>query len=179
MRVAICGGGNAAHTLAALLGQQADVEVRVYAPYGDEAQRWQEGIARQGGILAHTPWGDVLGRPARVTARAEDAVADADLILLALPAFAHRRVMEAIAPHVRHAALLAALPARNGFLWEVEDVFRAEGARPAAASPTVVGFQTLPWACRIRSFGREVNVLGVKRVVDVAVWPAAERSTVV
>ena len=175
MRITICGGGNAAHTMAALLGQRADVEVRVYAPYGDEAQRWQEGIAQQGGILAHTPWGDVLGHPALVTPDAAEAARDADLVLLALPAFAHRPVLEALLPHTKSDAWLAALPARNGFLWEVEDVFRGLGREPGGV---IVGFQTLPWACRVRSFGREVDVLGVKRVVDVAVWPAARREEV-
>ncbi len=179
MRITICGGGNAAHALVALLGRQAGVEVRVYAPYGDEAERWRVGIARQGGILAHTPWGDVLGRPAKVVADAADAVSGADLILLALPAFAHRRMLEAIVPHVRDGMWLAALPARNGFLWEVEDVFRPGGTHQRVPLLTVIGLQTLPWACRVRSFGREVDVLGVKRVVDVAVRPTAKRSTVV
>jgi hypothetical protein len=39
--------------------------------------------------------------------------------------------------------------------------------------PSVLfGLQTLPWACRIREYGREVEILGTKAAVDLAAWPS-------
>ena len=49
MQVTVCGGGNAAHVLAGLLGRQNGLSVHVYTPYTDEAERWQGGIERNGG----------------------------------------------------------------------------------------------------------------------------------
>ena len=178
MHVTICGGGNAAHTLVSLLGRKEEINVSAFLPYGNEAQLWQEGVAQTGGIVAHTPKGLMRGRPTRISAQASDVIPDSDLIILALPAFAHRTVLETIAPYVREGSWLVAMPARNGFLWDVQDVWGehlVSGGRPLI----VVGLQTLPWACRVRQYGKEVDVLGTKRVVDVAVWPPDVQSVVV
>jgi len=176
MHITICGGGNAAHTLVALLGHREDIHVRVFAPYGNEAEQWRLGTAHHGGILAHTPQGPVLGRPVRISPYPDDVIPGADIVILALPAFVHRVTLEAIIPYIRPQAWLGALPARNGFLWEVQDVFKHLGRKPDI---TVFGLQTLPWACRVRVFGQEVDVLGTKEIVDIAVWPSTHREGIV
>src|SRR3972149_4340641 len=55
MLITICGGGNAAHTLTGLLASREDLSVRVYVPYGDEAERWQQGVRRGGGVTGGGP----------------------------------------------------------------------------------------------------------------------------
>lgn len=168
-QITICGGGNAAHTLAGLLASQPDVVVQVYAPLSDEADRWQKGIRLNGGITVHTPQGEKLGRPHLVSCSAGEAVSGSNLVVLALPAFAHQAILEEIAPYLATGTWVGALPARGGFDLEARAALSAR-----AAQVSIFGFQTLPWACRIQKFGREAVVLGAKEQVDIAAWPSTQ-----
>lgn len=168
MKITICGAGNAAQTLIPLLAAGGEHSVTVYAPLADEAERLR--IASAPGVDVRLPTGAPrCGRPALVT---DDAVraADADLILMALPAFAHESVLRTLVPHLPPHAWIGALPARGGFDWMAEEILGRERV--------IFGLQTLPWACRIVEWGRRVDVLGVKQEVDLAVWPPTQAQTV-
>lgn len=171
MRITICGAGNAAQTLAALLaGQDMGHEVVIYAPLGDEASRLHALTVT--GICAEFADGRTqVGWPALVTADPAAAGQDAEIVLLALPAFAHESVLRALAPHLSPYATIGALPARGGFDWLVQTVLPAHQG-------VLFGLQTLPWACRIMTWGRHVHVLGVKAQVDLAAWPAERAADV-
>jgi len=162
-RIVICGGGNAAHVLIAMLENWA---VSVYAPFADEAERLRAGCRRAGGIRAcdgETVW---RGEPQSISSDPADVFPDADLVLLALPAHAHRVTLAAARPYLRSGAWVVALPARGGFDWEA--------AALLPDSVVLAGLQTLPWACRIvpGSYGEEVEILAIKEVVGVASRPA-------
>lgn len=45
MRVCICGGGNAVHVMASDMGARDDLWVGIYAPFQDEAERMNSGLA--------------------------------------------------------------------------------------------------------------------------------------
>jgi hypothetical protein len=173
MKITICGGGNAAHTLAGLLGSKPDVSVKVYAPLDNEADRWQAGIRQHGGITVHMPQGSLLGRPDLVSRDAGEAISGSELVILALPAFAHQAILEKIAPYLARGAWVGALPARGGFDLGAHAVL---GER--AVQVALFGFQTLPWACRIQLYGQEATVLGAKDQVDIAAWPAAQTKVI-
>ena len=97
MKITICGAGNAAQTLIALLAANHRTYVAVYAPLADESLRLRT-AAQAEGVTATFPGGQrYCGRPALVTTDAAAAGADADLLLLALPAFAHEAVLRAAA----------------------------------------------------------------------------------
>lgn len=170
-RITICGGGNAAHVLVAILGSQGR-SVSVYAPFVDEAERLRAGCRRAGGITARageTVW---RGEPRTVSGDPAAVFPDADLVLLTLPASAHRVTLAAAAPHLRAGAWVVALPARGGFHWEAAALV-PEGV-------VLAGLQTLPWACRIvpGKYGEAVEILGTKKVVDVASHPATDSKEV-
>jgi hypothetical protein len=162
MKITLCGAGNAAQLLIALLGRTH--EVTVFAPLADEAERLRAACATAG-IDALFSDGVQTGRPACITADAQTAAQRAEMVLLATPAFAHEPVLAALAPHLAESVQIAALPARGGFDWMAQ--------RSVALPPrtTLIGLQSLPWACRIRTWGRTVEALGVKAEVDAAVWP--------
>jgi len=169
MIITICGGGNAAHTLAGLLASQKGLSVRVYVPFGDEAERWQEGVQRAGGITVYTPAGEKSGSPQLISRHARQAVAGAQVVILALPAFAHESTLRAIAPYLESDAWVGALPARGGF-----DLAARSALGAHAAHLSLFGLQTLPWACRIQQYGSQAVVLGAKEQVDIAAWPSAQ-----
>ncbi|MBP8293137.1 MAG: NAD/NADP octopine/nopaline dehydrogenase family protein [Caldilineaceae bacterium] len=169
MKITICGAGNAAQTLIALLAAEPGATVAVYAPLTDEAARLRQAM-QVDGVCATFPNGRQLcGRAAVVTADAAEAGTDASLVLLALPAFAHEAVLRALAPHLPEDVWIGALPARGGFDLLAQQVL---GRLQADGACVLFGLQTLPWACRIRDWGSAVDVLGAKAAVDVAVWPA-------
>jgi hypothetical protein len=165
-QITICGGGNAAHVLAGRLASLKDLTVNVFTPYRDEALGWQRGVRKRGGILVVDPQGERVGQPDHISADPAQVVPGSQLVLLALPAFAHRSTLEAINPYLTEGVLVGALPARGGFDWEARQLLDLELERTA-----IFGLQTLPWACRIDEFGEKVTILGTKTIVDLAVWP--------
>ena len=166
MQITICGGGNGAHALAGLISAKQDYRVNVYTPLSDEAQRWRQGIEAGGGITLVSRDGTLVGRPHRVSEDPSSVIPGSQLLLLSLPAFAHEVILRGIAPYLDDSVWIGALPARGAFDWCARDVLGGEG------KPLVLfGLQTLPWACRIREYGREVAILGTKAAVDLAAWP--------
>ena len=167
MQITICGGGNAAHTLAGLMAAQQELRVNVYTPFSEEVRQWLQGTTARGGITVITPDGTLTGRPHRVSAEPAAVIPGSRLVLLALPAFAHESTLRAIAPHLEDGVWVGVLPARGGFYWGARHTLGDKKDRV-----TIFGLQTLPWACRIQQYGREVAILGTKAEVDLATHPA-------
>jgi len=155
MQITVCGGGNAAHTSAGILGARKEYQVNVYASFDDEAQRWQKGIAG-GGITVTSPDGSIVGHPRKVSSDPAEVIPGSQVVLLALPAFAHELVLEQIAPYLEEGAVLGALAARGCFDLCARDVLKQK-----ANKMTIFGLQTLPWACRIKHYGQEVTPVEV------------------
>ena len=165
-QVTICGGGNAAHTLAGLLGSKKELSVKIYAPHKSEAQLWQDGIQQNNGITVNTPSGVIQGHPAGIYSDPILAVSESELVILALPAFAHEPIINQIAEHISLGTWVGAIPARGGFDLCVKDVFKDH-----LNEISIFGFQTLPWACRIQEYGKKAIILGAKEQVDLTALP--------
>jgi hypothetical protein len=169
-KLTICGGGNAAHVLIALAAN-AGWEVDVFAPLADETERLQAGLAATGGITAYFGDKTITGRARRISADPGEVIPGSELVLLALPAFAHGPMLQAIAGSLEPKVTLGALPARGGFDFQARSMLDAKGL-----SPRIFGLQTLPWACRIITYGQAVDVLGTKAEVGLALFPPNETS---
>ncbi len=172
MKVTVCGGGNAAHVLVPILKARGVEVVRVYTPFPQEVEKWERGIAH-GGVRLHMKRGNgetrvLVGKADAVTADPRKAVQDADLVLMAVPAFAHEPILDAISPPLTQKTVVGAMPARGGLEYLLASRFSGK------ASPMFFGTQTLPWACRIQEYGRSAQVLGQKRAVGLATWPSDE-----
>jgi hypothetical protein len=168
MQITVCGGGNAAHISAGILGARKEHQVNVYASFGDEAQRWQKGVAG-GGITVTSPAGSTVGHPRKISSDPAEVIPGSQLVLLALPAFAHESILREIAPFLEEGALVGALAARGCFDLCARDVLKGK-----VDKVTIFGLQTLPWACRIKDYGREATILGSKASVDLATRPTEQ-----
>jgi hypothetical protein len=172
-KVTVCGGGNAAHVMAALLGA-GDVPVTLFT-LPDEVRAFREGMAEGKGLRVDFQNGDESRRYSvsvtslAVTERPVEA-ADTDLVVLALPAFAHGPVLEQLAPHLRDGVIVGAIPSRSGFEYQAKYILEGAGLREY----TVFAAHTLPWACRIARYGSQALVLGSKSSVGVAAHPATD-----
>lgn len=161
-KITVCGGGNGAQTLVPVAAQAMDCPVDIFAPFGDEALRLQGEIELSGAVTARAQARRTSADPAQV-------IPGSDVVVLVLPAFAHESTLRLIAPFLDQGALLGAIPARGGFDYCAVQALADQGR----GDLTLFGLQTLPWACRIRQYGRSVKVLGVKKAVDAASRPAS------
>jgi opine dehydrogenase len=153
IRVCICGGGHVAHALAAVMGANPDVSVRVATRNPGAWSAELHGV--HGGLV-------VVGRPELVTADVAVALDGADIVLLAAPAFAHREIMTKIRRFVAPRSWVGALPAAGFFDWA------AASELPEAR---IFGAQRSPFNCRVTIPGREVDILGVVPRLAVAASP--------
>lgn len=159
MRVGIVGAGSIACGTAALLERDGH-EPRLWSPSGERTRELAAGAA----LVAS---GAVEGEfhPA-IAASASEVVAGADVVLVALPAYGHRAVFDAIAPHLGAGqTVIISSHASFGALY-LSKLLAARGvAVPIIAWGTtiVTGRQTGPAA---------VTVNTVRSKVDIAAVPA-------
>ncbi len=173
-KITICGGGNGAHALAPIAANNLDCEVDIYAPFGDEAERLHAAITAHGG-LETTGVVQVKAQPHLVSADPAAVIPGSDMVFLVLPAFAHESTLRQIAPYLDTGVWVGAMPARGGFDYAAASVLAELGREDVG----LFGLQTLPWACRISSYGQVVEVLGVKQVVDIAAKPSSQTEAIV
>ena len=191
LTVVICGGGNGTHVLAGLVPTVADFgEVYVLSTFMDEADKFTRAAATQGGEVhvrrcKEGPNGEdvmVKGRPTRVT-NDPSIAAKADVIVFAVPAFAHGGYLKAIQPHIRKSGskapggrvILGAMPGESGFDIQAQHILGED----LFNSISLFALETLPWAARLSEYGKSVDILGTKFDVDVAVTPSSMGAEVV
>jgi hypothetical protein len=167
-KLTICGGGNAAHVLIALAAHTG-WEVDGFAPLADEAERLQAGMVAKGGITAYFDDKIIMGRARRISANPAEVIPGSELILLALPAFAHGPTLQTIAYCLDPGTAIGVLPARGGFDYQARSILNID-----ELSLRLFGLQTLPWACRTVIYGQKVEILGTKADVTMAAFPATE-----
>jgi hypothetical protein len=95
--------------------------------------------------------------------------ADAEFIVLAVPAFAHGQILENLAAYLSDDVTVGAIPSRSGFELQAHYILRNAGLKRYS----IFAAHTLPWACRIVSYGSLVHVLGTKSFIGVAVHPSS------
>ena len=157
VRICICGGGAIAHTAAAVLGARPDMTVAVLTRSPDV---WARRI-----VVHHGERYRLVGNVAVIDERPEHCVPDADLVMLAVPAFARGEVLARIAPHVRPEAWVGSLSGTGGFDWQAQAALGRE--------TRVFAFQRAPWVARVVERGHLVAVTGVRSPLMLAGHPAA------
>ena len=106
-KVAILGAGNGAHAMAGHLSMQG-APVRLYNRFEEEivAMREQGGVTVEGAVEGFGPLELVTTDPAPV-------VGWADVLMVVVPAFAHRLIAETCALHLRDGQILILNPGRS------------------------------------------------------------------
>mmetsp|Transcript_471 Transcript_471/g.1349 ORF Transcript_471/g.1349 Transcript_471/m.1349 type:complete len:426 (+) Transcript_471:83-1360(+) len=173
MTVLVCGGGNAAQVATAMIASR--YETYAISLYADEAEKWKH-------CMLNPRWNDktvgmeltldtdkkLLSIPADIT-NDPSIASRADVIILAVPSFAHGQYFEAFEPYIKPGTVVACMPARSG-----GDILFAAKMGAKADTLAFVGFETLPWACRFTEWGKRATVLGTKGSILAAVTPESE-----
>lgn len=163
--VTILGGGNTAFAVAANLSLQGH-EITLYElpEFADSLQPIREsqiinlvGVAEQGAAKIQ-----------KVTTDAEEALAASDLVLLIVPAYAHKRFAEVCAPHLRQGQTVVVIPGTFGAL-EWAKVLRDAGT----TGVTLAEVDTAPYVCR-KTSPDTATIWGIVTSLGMGVLPATD-----
>lgn len=166
--LAICGGGNAGHALAVVASKRFVGDIVWLVSSEERAELLRRGVYSPHGLQAT---GIIEGRADNVRAISSDPaqiIPDADIVLIAVPAFAHAPILRRIGPHLKETAVVGCLPTRGGF--EFEATSMVAGIEPFGRR-AIFGLQTLPWSARIVEAGKVVNFGSLKATVLMAALP--------
>ncbi|XP_069126783.1 octopine dehydrogenase-like [Argopecten irradians] len=156
----VCGGGSGAHALAGLAVQKG-VEVRVLTLFEDEAKKWNRVLQKEELTVIinenNRPPREVKAKPKMVTKDPEEAIPECDVIIFTVPASVHEIYFKAIAKHIGKRTLIVGLPGQAGFEFQCRDILGEK-----ASLISIMSFETLPWECRLREFGKHVEIMGTK-----------------
>lgn len=165
----ILGGGNGGQTTAGHLGMMG-FDVTIY----DIFEETIEAISKQGGIFLE----DALtgfGKVKSATTNIEEALQDADVVLVTVPATAHQLVAKSCAPYLKDGQIIVLNPAATFGSLAFEKILKDEGC---TANVTLAETNTLLYGCRIIEPGR-TQVFGLKNRILLAALPATETARVV
>lgn len=165
--IAVAGGGNAGHALAAdlsLAGHEVRLLEHPAAPSAIQGPAGGREI-----VLERRGRESVTTLAARTTTPAE-ALAGTDMLLVAVPAFVHRTFAEFVVPYLPSGGLVVVFTGGLGGMEWVGAAARCGRARDF----TVVETSSLPYAARLGSPGRVKVLADVPRVVA-ATYPATHR----
>lgn len=165
LKIAICGGGNGAHCFATIASSRNNVEVNVLSVYKDEAERWVK-ATKDNMLTAFTTDSDgtttnVSAKPSLITKEPAIALKGTKIIFIVVPAYVHQIYLEIIYPYVQPDTLIVGLPGHPGFELQCKNVLKEK-----AKTCTMMGFESLPWACRITEYGKRVQLLGYKDILS-------------
>lgn len=165
LSVTICGGGNGAHTAAAYISSNPAFRVNVLTRRPAE---WSKCLKIDTSNSSWSHRGDIFGFLNKVSDDPSEVIGDSDIVLLVAPANAHREMINKIKPYLHSNALLGTIFAQGGFDWLAHSAFHGNLSQIGG----LFGLQNIPWLCRIKHYGREVQLLGPKLSLRVAAFPS-------
>ena len=163
--VTIMGGGNTAFSAAAnltLLGHQVTLyEIPEFKeslePVRNTRTIYLKGMAKQGATLIH-----------RMTTDVQEALRASDLVLLMVPANAHRPFAQVCAPHLSSGQVVVMMPGTLGAL-EWACILREAGTTGVVLAET----DTSPYVCR-KTAPDTGTIWGTVKHLGLGVFPATE-----
>lgn len=160
MKITIIGAGNGGQTMAghfALMGHQVCL-------YNRTAEKLVP-IAAQKSILLNEAIQGV-GHLHKLTSRLDEALTDAELVMITTTADAHRELAEKMSGLVREGQIIILNPGRTLGAFEFGNTLR----KMTSKRVFIAEAQSLIYACRAELPG-QVRVIGVKDKVLLAAWP--------
>jgi hypothetical protein len=160
-RVLVCGTGAGSHVLAGAISAQPDVELCIYTRNSQKALEWSDTLRHHRLVTKVSgAVGEITANSFVVTSDPEQAARGCDMVIIALPAFAHAGYLAALAPHLERGCVIVGLPGQCGFEYEVRQILGDRFDQFA-----VLDFDSLPWVCWLEEFGRTVCVGGIKKQI--------------
>ena len=169
MKITVIGAGNGGQAIAGYLALQG-YKVYLYdrsLPKIEELKR-KRGIQLTGRIVG-------FGEIHCFTTSIEEAVKNAEIVMVTTVANAHADIARSIAPYISDGMMIILNPGRTCGALVFKQVLKECGVKPRYFLGEA---QTLVYACRLISNGR-VNIIGVKDEVLLAALPASDTDCVI
>lgn len=141
MKITICGGGNIAHALAAVLSLTDDVFVMTRRP-----ELWARVLTYKKGDSDSRQCNKLQG-----VSNDPSIIEGSSLIIVAVPRFAICDILEKIMPHLHSGQVVSFIPAPSGAEEIVAKLKNRYGV-------DVLGFQRVPYIARIKEYGHTVTL---------------------
>ena len=152
INVTICGGGSLGHVCLGVLSSHSDVSVRLLT---NRPEKWQNQI-----VVTDLDGKKYKGFIDKVTANAEDVIADADIVLFCLPGFLIEKMLLQIKPFLNHGTMIGSIVSSTGFFFFAHKVL--------GKCAKIFGFQRVPFIARVTDYGKAANLLGYKKSLSIA-----------
>jgi len=162
LNFAVIGGGHGGQGIAAYLAYLGH-KVNLYNRTITKVEKiLEQGFIEMEGCISGKGYMNL------VTDSIEHAISGADVIMVAVPASAHKYIANLIAPYVAAGQYIVLNPGRTGGALEFKNIIR--NINPGK-NVCIVEAQTLLFACRVVEEGK-VAILSKKNEVKVAALPA-------
>lgn len=127
-------------------------------------------IKKRGGIDLESYEGGPhgFGRLACVTAQMDEALFDADIVMIVVPSTAHAEIAKLAAPYLRDEQMIVLHPGRTCGAIEFNQMLRSAGCR---ANITIAEAETLLYASRSEG-PAQARIFSIKEAVPLAALPA-------
>ncbi len=173
MNITVVGAGNGG------LAAAADLTLREFSVTLYEHPDFEsnlEPIRAKGTIgfsaLPSTGLSGGFAKPARITTSADEAVKDAEILLIVVPAFAQSAILNQIAPHLREGQKLILMPGGfGGAILCYKQLIEKFGVKGILVAETA----SLPYACR-KLDATSVWIRGRKVALSIAAYPGKNTS---
>ena len=152
MNICICGGGNLGHVCSGWLAMQSDFHVRVLTRH---PERWSREIC-----LTLPNREKVKSLLSCVTSDTEEALKDAEILLLCLPGFAIEEELKRISPYITSKMYVGSIVSSTGFFLMAKKILPSQ--------TKLFGFQRVPFIARIEEYRHSASLLGYKSSLSLA-----------
>ena len=147
------------HVVAGFLAAHGDCEVSLLTRH---PERWQQQLE------ITTPEGTILqGAIGKITSDPKDVIPQADIVLLCLPGFSIREVLQQIVPALTPGTAVGSIVSSTGFFFEAFKLLSKE--------TPLFGFQRVPFISRLKEYGRSADLLGYKPDLSIAIEQTADK----
>ena len=109
----------------------------------------------------------------KITNRADEAITDANIIMIVVPAFAHKDVAKTLSPYLRGGQIVVLNPGRTGGAIEFANTLREENIK---IEIIIAETQTVLHTSRV--IGDEVKLIAVKKKVPLSAFPSIKTDEV-
>ncbi|MBA1336800.1 MAG: NAD/NADP octopine/nopaline dehydrogenase [Firmicutes bacterium] len=109
------------------------------------------------------------------TSNMQEAVEDVDIVMVVVPASAHRQIAREMSPYLKDGQIVILNPGRTGGALEFRNTLHETGNKSRI---TVAEAQTLLYACR-KTGNQRVNIFSIKERVAIAAIPATRTQKII
>lgn len=170
IKYAVLGAGNGGQCIAAYLKLKG-YETSLY----DRYEGVIEPIRKKGGIELKGVSLNGFARIDNITTSIKQAVEDADVILVVLPAFAHEYIAENLAPELRDGQAVVLCPGSTGGVLAFNRVLKEKNC---TARVKLAETNSLFYAARVEAPGIGV-ISGIKKIMPLAALPSSDADEII